>query len=167
MQTILLVIIFIALELFVFSVYNNVGAVCLVFGTVVFCAFIDLVEQGIKQGVLLLHSIYFPFDFSVAGPLALAKQYITSPHFFVLNSDVTCVYPFTELLKFHKSHGGEGTLVVSISTRRESVDSNFVGREMLIPLCDQSFVCQGECFYVLWSESVRAHIFVHIFQSTN
>ena len=33
--------------------------------------------------------------------------------FFVLNSDVICNYPFEEMLKFHKAHGKEGTIVVS------------------------------------------------------
>jgi mannose-1-phosphate guanylyltransferase len=33
--------------------------------------------------------------------------------FFVLNSDVTCEYPFTELAAFHKAHGDEGTIVVT------------------------------------------------------
>lgn len=50
-----------------------------------------------------------------AGPLALAKESLevdTEP-FFVLNSDVICNYPFEEMLKFHKAHGKEGTIVVS------------------------------------------------------
>lgn len=33
--------------------------------------------------------------------------------FFVLNSDVICEYPFQELADFHKSHGDEGTIVVT------------------------------------------------------
>ena len=33
--------------------------------------------------------------------------------FFVLNSDVTCEYPFKELAAFHKAHGDEGTIVVT------------------------------------------------------
>jgi mannose-1-phosphate guanylyltransferase len=33
--------------------------------------------------------------------------------FFVLNSDVICDYPFEDLLQFHKSHGDEGTIVVT------------------------------------------------------
>lgn len=33
--------------------------------------------------------------------------------FFVLNSDVTCEYPFKQLAAFHKSHGEEGTIVVT------------------------------------------------------
>lgn len=53
--------------------------------------------------------------FCVAGPLALARDYLSvdDEPFFVLNSDVICNYPFEELLKFHKSHGREGTIVVS------------------------------------------------------
>ena len=51
-----------------------------------------------------------------AGPLALAKEYLevaSDEPFFVLNSDVICDFPFTELLKFHKNHNCEGTIVVS------------------------------------------------------
>ena len=33
--------------------------------------------------------------------------------FFVLNSDITCEYPFQGLAKFHRSHGHEGTIVVT------------------------------------------------------
>lgn len=51
----------------------------------------------------------------LAGPLALARESLdkdTEP-FFVLNSDVICSYPFEKLVAFHKSHGKEGTIVVS------------------------------------------------------
>ncbi|KAL9101430.1 MAG: hypothetical protein Q9163_003302 [Psora crenata] len=50
-----------------------------------------------------------------AGPLKLAEKTLgkdDSP-FFVLNSDVICDYPFHELADFHKSHGEEGTIVVT------------------------------------------------------
>ena len=50
-----------------------------------------------------------------AGPLKLAETVLRkddSP-FFVLNSDITCEYPFKELAAFHKSHGDEGTIVVT------------------------------------------------------
>ncbi|KAF2104301.1 putative mannose-1-phosphate guanyltransferase [Rhizodiscina lignyota] len=50
-----------------------------------------------------------------AGPLKLAEKILgkdDSP-FFVLNSDVICEYPFEELAAFHKSHGQEGTIVVT------------------------------------------------------
>jgi Nucleoside-diphosphate-sugar pyrophosphorylase involved in lipopolysaccharide biosynthesis/translation initiation factor 2B, gamma/epsilon subunits (eIF-2Bgamma/eIF-2Bepsilon) len=50
-----------------------------------------------------------------AGPLKLAEHVLRkddSP-FFVLNSDITCEYPFKELAAFHKSHGDEGTIVVT------------------------------------------------------
>lgn len=50
-----------------------------------------------------------------AGPLKLAEDVLKkdkSP-FFVLNSDVICEYPFEELAKFHKAHGGQGTIVAT------------------------------------------------------
>ncbi len=50
-----------------------------------------------------------------AGPLKLAEDILKkddSP-FFVLNSDIICDYPFKQLAKFHKNHGGEGTIVAT------------------------------------------------------
>jgi mannose-1-phosphate guanylyltransferase len=50
-----------------------------------------------------------------AGPLALAREVLgkdDSP-FFVLNSDVTCSYPFEALRDFHVAHGAEGTIMVT------------------------------------------------------
>jgi len=50
-----------------------------------------------------------------AGPLALARDLLnndTDP-FFVLNSDVICEFPFDEMIKFHKNHQCEGTIVVT------------------------------------------------------
>ncbi|GAA5814386.1 mannose-1-phosphate guanyltransferase [Mucor flavus] len=50
-----------------------------------------------------------------AGPLALARDILAkddSP-FFVLNSDVICDFPFEQLITFHLSHGGEGTIAVT------------------------------------------------------
>lgn len=54
-----------------------------------------------------------------AGPIALAKDFIKDSEstddesFFVLNSDITSEFPFESLLKFHKSHGREGTIMVT------------------------------------------------------
>ncbi|KAJ3668939.1 hypothetical protein LUZ60_010889 [Juncus effusus] len=51
-----------------------------------------------------------------AGPLALARDKLvdsSNDPFFVLNSDVISEYPFEELIKFHKSHGGEATIMVT------------------------------------------------------
>jgi mannose-1-phosphate guanylyltransferase len=49
-----------------------------------------------------------------AGPLALAREHLdgTEP-FFVLNSDIICEFPFEDLIKHHKSHGKEGTIMVT------------------------------------------------------
>ncbi len=56
------------------------------------------------------------FCFSLAGPLALARDHLQSDNdpFFVLNSDVICEFPFDEMIKFHKDHNCEGTIVVCI-----------------------------------------------------
>jgi mannose-1-phosphate guanylyltransferase len=52
-----------------------------------------------------------------AGPIALAKDHILegdpNEPFFVLNSDITSEFPFIDLLAFHKSHGREGTIMVT------------------------------------------------------
>ena len=51
-----------------------------------------------------------------AGPLALAAPALRAAGgdaFFVFNSDVTCEYPLAELLAFHRSHGREGTILVT------------------------------------------------------
>lgn len=67
-----------------------------------------------KLGVNLIFS-HETEPLGTAGPLALAKDILqSSPEpFFVLNSDVICDFPFQELEKFHKSHGKEGTIVVT------------------------------------------------------
>ena len=49
-----------------------------------------------------------------AGPLALARDHLQADQepFFVLNSDVICEFPFEDMIKYHKSHACEGTIVV-------------------------------------------------------
>ncbi|XP_054752311.1 mannose-1-phosphate guanyltransferase beta-like [Lytechinus pictus] len=50
-----------------------------------------------------------------AGPLALARDILKEDNepFFVLNSDISCEFPFRQLIDFHKGHGKEGTIVVT------------------------------------------------------
>eukprot|EP00743_Colponemidia_sp_Colp-15_P001486 GILK01001625.1.p1 GENE.GILK01001625.1~~GILK01001625.1.p1 ORF type:complete len:387 (-),score=58.63 GILK01001625.1:53-1138(-) len=51
-----------------------------------------------------------------AGPLGLARDIIMSgpdEPFFVFNSDIICDFPLLELVKFHKAHGKEGTIMVT------------------------------------------------------
>jgi len=52
-----------------------------------------------------------------AGPIRLAKELICKDNpdelFFVFNSDIICDFPIKEMIEFHKSHGGEGTLMVT------------------------------------------------------
>ena len=52
-----------------------------------------------------------------AGPIQLAKERILEGNdeglFFVFNSDVICQFPIKDMIDFHKSHGGEGTIMVT------------------------------------------------------
>ncbi|KAI3508538.1 hypothetical protein L1887_23546 [Cichorium endivia] len=51
-----------------------------------------------------------------AGPLALARDKLADESgepFFVLNSDVISEYPLKEMIAFHKSHGGEASIMVT------------------------------------------------------
>ena len=52
-----------------------------------------------------------------AGPIRLAKDLILNENpsglLFVFNSDVICHYPLDKMVEFHKSHGGEGTIMVT------------------------------------------------------
>jgi len=73
-----------------------------------------LKEYETKYNVQITFSVETE-PLGTAGPLALAREVLgkdDSP-FFVLNSDVICEYPFDNLLEFHKSHGHEGTIVVT------------------------------------------------------
>lgn len=51
-----------------------------------------------------------------AGPLALARDKLidgSGDPFFVLNSDVISEYPLKQMIAFHKSHGGEASIMVT------------------------------------------------------
>ncbi|CAM6093047.1 unnamed protein product [Calypogeia fissa] len=51
-----------------------------------------------------------------AGPLALARDKLddgSGEPFFVLNSDVISEYPLREMIAFHKTHGGEASIMVT------------------------------------------------------
>uniref|UniRef100_A0A7S4HPG9 mannose-1-phosphate guanylyltransferase n=1 Tax=Vannella robusta TaxID=1487602 RepID=A0A7S4HPG9_9EUKA len=66
-----------------------------------------------KLGVKISYS-HETEPLGTAGPLALAREHLSDGDpFFVLNSDVICTFPFEKLLKFHKAHGGEGTIMVT------------------------------------------------------
>jgi len=73
-----------------------------------------LKEYAKKYNINIEFSVE-PEPLGTAGPLKLAEKILTkddSP-FFVLNSDITCDYPFKEVAGFHKKHGQEGTIVVT------------------------------------------------------
>uniref|UniRef100_A0A183BBF8 NTP_transferase domain-containing protein n=1 Tax=Echinostoma caproni TaxID=27848 RepID=A0A183BBF8_9TREM len=59
--------------------------------------------------------LYFLAIHFSAGPIALAREWLLSDDspFFVLNSDIICEFPFRDLIKFHLSHGKEGSILVT------------------------------------------------------
>lgn len=74
-----------------------------------------ITDFGIDLQVELLFSLETE-PLGTAGPLALARPLLVTPTnepFFVLNSDIICDFPFTEMIAFHKAHGGEGTICVT------------------------------------------------------
>eukprot|EP00061_Rhincodon_typus_P018111 g47139.t1 len=74
----------------------------------------EMKEQEQRLGIRISLS-HEKEPLGTAGPLALARELITSSSepFFVLNSDVICEFPFEEMVRFHKHHGKEGTIVVT------------------------------------------------------
>lgn len=52
-----------------------------------------------------------------AGPIRLAERILregpADEPFFVFNSDVICEFPLTDMLAYHKAHGGSGTICVT------------------------------------------------------
>lgn len=79
----------------------------------------DLLEQEMQvEAARLGITITFSHEkepLGTAGPLALSKEVLGKDDepFFVLNSDVICDFPFRQMVEFHKSHGREGTIVVT------------------------------------------------------
>ncbi|KAI1827274.1 mannose-1-phosphate guanylyltransferase [Xylaria intraflava] len=79
----------------------------------------EIMESVLKeyesQLGLKIHFSLEPEPLGTAGPLKLAEEILAKDNspFFVLNSDVTCEFPFRQLLEFHTAHGDEGTIVVT------------------------------------------------------
>merc|ERR1712137_573735 len=77
----------------------------------VMSSFLEKYEEALNVKISYSHETE---PLGTAGPLALAREHLQDGDpFFVLNSDVICSFPFTKLLEFHKSHGGEGTIMVT------------------------------------------------------
>ncbi|XP_054161329.1 mannose-1-phosphate guanyltransferase beta-like [Oppia nitens] len=69
-------------------------------------------EQKMDIKITISHEEY---PLGTAGPLALARDQLTADGepFFVLNSDIICDFPFKQMIDFHRSHGRQGTIVVT------------------------------------------------------
>jgi len=75
----------------------------------------ELGSYAEKLGITVSFSLE-DVPMGTAGPLVLAKDLLDmedNDPFFMLNADVTCTYPFQELLEFHTNHGHEGTIFVT------------------------------------------------------
>mmetsp|Transcript_71358 Transcript_71358/g.113472 ORF Transcript_71358/g.113472 Transcript_71358/m.113472 type:complete len:367 (-) Transcript_71358:169-1269(-) len=97
-----------------------------------------LVEAGVREIILAVsykpkqledelkhieHKLKIKIHFSLekvpmgtAGPIRLNEELLDPEDpdpFFMLNADVIAKYEFGELLRFHRSHGGEGTIYVT------------------------------------------------------
>lgn len=75
----------------------------------------ELKTEADKLGVELIFS-HESEPLGTAGPIALAREHLVTEKnepFFVLNSDIICEFPFKDMLTFHNSHGGEGTIAVT------------------------------------------------------
>lgn len=76
-------------------------------------AFCDQWEKKLGVKITLSHE---DEPLGTAGPLALAKDILddgSGEPFFVLNSDVICHYPLSEMMAFHKRKGAEATILVT------------------------------------------------------
>ncbi|XP_033123456.1 mannose-1-phosphate guanyltransferase beta-A-like [Anneissia japonica] len=74
----------------------------------------ELKTQEEKLGIKITTS-HEEEPLGTAGPLALARKILEADGepFFVLNSDISCVFPFKQMIEFHRNHGKEGTIVVT------------------------------------------------------
>lgn len=76
-------------------------------------AFCDQWEKQLGVKITLSHE---DEPLGTAGPLSLAKDILddgSGEPFFVLNSDVICHYPLSEMMAFHKRKGAEATILVT------------------------------------------------------
>lgn len=74
-----------------------------------------LKEWEMKLGIKITCS-QEPEPMGTAGPLALAREILddgSGTPFFVLNSDVICEYPLSDMLEHHKRTGAEATILVT------------------------------------------------------
>jgi len=76
---------------------------------------ISFLKETEKKYGIHIHCSIEETPLGTAGPLALAKKLLTADKspFFMFNSDVICEFPLADMLKFHKAHGKEGTIMVT------------------------------------------------------
>lgn len=92
-----------------------------------------------------------------AGPLALARDKLiddSGDPFFVLNSDVISEYPLKEMIKFHKAHGGEASIMVTKVNFKIHISLSFFVLFLTVAffhyyLLSKMWLCTGEEFSLI------------------
>ncbi|KAK4300145.1 hypothetical protein Pmani_007865 [Petrolisthes manimaculis] len=74
----------------------------------------ELAQEAQRLGIQITFSLESE-PLGTAGPIKLAESVLAANDepFFVLNSDVICDFPFTQMVHFHKQHRRQGTIVVT------------------------------------------------------
>ena len=98
----------------------------------------------------------------LAGPLALARDHLTvdDEPFFVLNSDVVCDFPFKEMAAFHRNHGKEGTIVVSLVVKLLAMNTDTAFAVLHKSRCGYANIVWHHLTLMLWKLVVKFFFFV-------
>lgn len=113
-------------------------------GAQVMRAFCDQWEKQLGVTITLSHE---DEPLGTAGPLALAKEILddgSGEPFFVLNSDVICNYPLSEMMAFHKRKKAEATILVT-KVRLYSLYPKNLRTHILFVLAASATASQQEC----------------------
>lgn len=74
----------------------------------------QFLEEKEKQLGITISTSQEHEPLGTAGPIKLAQKYLDDGEpFFVLNSDVSCDYPFEEMIRFQKTTGAQGILLAT------------------------------------------------------
>lgn len=77
---------------------------------------LDFIKEAEKKYSIKITCSKEEEPLGTAGPIGLAKEVLlktSGEEIFIFNADITCRFPLEEMLKFHRSHGKEGTIAVT------------------------------------------------------
>jgi mannose-1-phosphate guanylyltransferase len=75
----------------------------------------DFLKDAEKKLGINIHFSKEDEPLGTAGPISLASKFLLADNepFFMFNSDVICEFPLEAMLRFHKAHKKEGTIMVT------------------------------------------------------